>query len=230
MSRFNQTIEIMTGSITKLEIQKKRKDRVNIFLEGQYAYSCHVDLIFEFKLDKGIYMSSEASKSLIEADDLKMAYLYGLKIALTRAISVNGCRKKLQTYEFSPSSIDYAIEQLLSNEYLDDEKYALHYFEVKKNLYGRHRIVQELTRQGVEKAIIQQVVHSLADDDQEYEEALRVGLKKLESLGKDLDHKAYSKIYGLLGRKGYSSSVIRRVMDVLRTSSKSTENEYEDLF
>lgn len=224
MSRFNQQIEVMEGIITKLEIQKKRKDRVNIYLNEIYAFSCHVDLIFEFKLDKGIEMNSAKSRSLIEADDQKMAYQYGLKIALSRQISIAGCRKKLMGYEFLPASIEAAIDLLVENDYLNDERFATYYFEIKQPIYGRFRIQQELNRQGIDKALIQKIISAMADDDQEFDEALRLGRKKMEQQKGPLDHKLYAKIYGLLSRKGYSSSVLRRVMDHLRTESYQVED------
>lgn len=227
MSRFNQQLDLLEGEITKIEIQKKRKDRVNIYLSGTYAYSCHVDLIFEFKLDRGVHMTRGDSRKLIEADDVKMAYQYGLKIALSRQISVAGCSKKLSSYEFMPSSIQMAIDQLVENDYLNDERYALYYFEIKQQIYGRYRIQQELNRQGLDRALIQRVISSMADDDQEFEEALKLGRKKRDQQSGPIDHKLYAKIYGTLARKGYSGSVLRRVMDHLRTEGIPSEEPFD---
>ena len=228
MSRFNQELGPVSGVITKLEIQKKRKDRINVHLDGVYAFSCHVDLIFEFKLDRGVALDSEQVKAIVEADDLKMAYFYGLKIALTRSISVEGCRKKLIKQEFSEESIEHSIERLLENQYLDDERHARNYFEMKQEIYGRYRIQQDLMRQGVDKSIAVAVVKDMADEEQELEEALKYALRRFDNQSQAFDQKAYARIYGFLARKGYSAGVIRQVMDRLRSQSKKNYDEFEE--
>lgn len=225
MSRFNQEIDRLQGQITKMEIQKKRKDRINIHLDGEYAFSCHIDMVFEYKLDRGVTLSSSEVKALVEADDLKMAYLYGLKIALTRSISVTGCRRKLLQLEFDEPSVTAAIDRLLENNYLNDLRYAQNYYEMKQHIYGRFRIQQDLMRQGVDKGIVIQVVRDMADDDLELEEALRLAQRKYMHKDLCMDHKTYAKIYGFLGRRGYSASVIRQVMDQLRQQTKKEASE-----
>lgn len=229
MSRFNQEIVPVSGQITKMEIQKKRKDRINIHIEGAYAFSCHVDLIFEFKLDKGVLLDINRVKTILEADDYKMAYLYGLRIALTRSISVAGCRRKLVQLEFAEAAIDAAIDRLLENQFLDDYKYAQNYYEMKQMTYGRFRIQQELMRQGVDKNLVMEVVKDMADDEKELEEAMRIGLKKFDIQSQVLDQKTYARIYGFLARRGYSSNIVRQVMDALKSQSKlmAEKDEYE---
>lgn len=215
MSKFNQNVELFSGEITKMEIQKKRKDRINIYLDLVYAFSCHVDLVFELKLDKGRTLTPEDTKGILEADDEKMAYLYGLRIALMRTVSIYDCRKKLKTYEFSPKAIDLAIEKLIENDFLSDLRFATYFYEMKQNLWGRYRIQQGLKCHGISNELIREVTAEMADGDQEYEEALKYARRKLESVG-TLDQKGYGKVYGFIGRKGYSSDVIRRVMEELK--------------
>lgn len=226
MSKFNQTVEIFSGEITKMEIQKKRKDRINIYLDSQYAFSCHVDLVFEYKLDKGKQLNSEDTKLILEADDEKMAYLYGLRIALMRTVSVYDCRKKLKTYEFSPKSIDLAIEKLIENDFLSDVRFAVYFYEMKQTIWGRYRIQQGLKSHGIASELIREVTADLADGEQEYEEALKYAQRKLESV-RVLDQKGYAKVYGFIGRKGYSADVIRRVMDQLKRDYKAQLSDYE---
>lgn len=225
MSKFNQNVEIFSGEITKMEIQKKRKDRINIYLDLVYAFSCHVDLIFEFKLDKGRTLTPEDAKVILEADDEKMAYQYGLRIALMRTVSVFDCRKKLKAYEFSPRSIDLAIDRLLENDFLNDLRYATFFYEMKQSQWGRYRIQQELKRHGISNDLVRAVTEEMADGDQEFEEALKFASRKLKSVGL-LDQKGYGKVYGFIARKGFASDVVRRVMDQLKKENcESLENQ-----
>lgn len=229
MSKFNQQVEIFSGEITKMEIQKKRKDRINLFLNQVYAFSCHIDLIFEFKLDRGRQLTPEDSKALLVADDEKMAYQYGLKLALMRSVSVADCRKKLMSYEFMTSSINQAIEKLIENQFLDDLRFAQNFYEMKRNLYGRYRIQQELKRHGVSAEVIGRVTEALADSEQELDDAIRYAAKKYDGTTK-MDQKTYARIYGFLSRKGFSADIIRKVMDHIKTQSQYENEENNNPF
>lgn len=228
MSRFNKEIVKFSGEITKIEVQKKRKDRINIYLDSEYAFSCHIDFIFEFKLDRGLILDSSQVKHMVEMDDYRMAYLYGLRMALTRSISIIGCKRKLIQKEFSEDAAEYAVEKLVDNQYLDDLRYAQNYFEMKQPIYGRFRIQQDLMRQGVDKSIVISVINENASEEQELEEALKIAQKKMKLETKTLDQKAFARIYGFLARKGYSASVIRNVMDQMRSQSKNEFTDFDE--
>lgn len=230
MSRFNQEITILSGQITRLEVQKKRKDRINIYLDQQYAFSAHVDLVLEYRLDKGVVLSTEGLKTIVEADDRYMAYQYGLRYALTRNISTMACKKKLSLQGFDESSVEDAIEKLLANDYLNDERYARYYCEMKAAHVGRNRLLMELSRQGVDRRIANEAIEAVLVEEDQLEEAQRLARKKLEQLGMVLDHKNYAKVYGLLSRKGFAQDITRRVMDLLRTESRKYDHNDEESF
>lgn len=228
MSRFNQEITISSGTITRLEIQKKRKDRVNIFLDQQYACSAHIDIVLSYQLDKGYQMTAERFSALIESDDQYMAYQYGLRYALTRNISVSGCKKKLLQQGFDMISIDTAIEKLIENDYLSDERFARYYCEMKAGLIGKNRIMMELMKHGIDRHLANQLILEVLVEDDQLEEAERLARKKLEQLGNVLDHKNYAKVYGLLSRKGFTQDITRKVMDILRTETRKAMDHYDE--
>jgi regulatory protein len=37
------------GKITKIEIQKRNKERVNLFLDGEYAFSISAELVYKMQ-------------------------------------------------------------------------------------------------------------------------------------------------------------------------------------
>ncbi|MCD3298125.1 recombination regulator RecX, partial [Clostridium botulinum C/D] len=43
----------MERLITKIEIGKKNKNRVNIYLDEEFAFACSADLVYYYKLAKG---------------------------------------------------------------------------------------------------------------------------------------------------------------------------------
>lgn len=229
MSRFNQEITVTSGQVTRLEVQKKRKDRINVYLDQEYAFSAHVDLVLEYRLDKGYVMTPEQLRTIVEADDRYMAYQYGLRYALTRTLSIMSCRKKLVLQGFDDASVEEAIEKLIANDYLSDERFARYYCEMKAGHIGKNRLLMELVKQGIERRMACEAIDAVLVEDDQLEEAQRLARKKLEQLGMVLDHKNYAKVYGLLSRKGFTQDITRQVMDLLRTESrKSAVDTYEE--
>ena len=52
--------------ITKIEIQKKNKERVNLFLDGEYAFSLSIELVYKEGLNTNDEIDSEKLKILAE--------------------------------------------------------------------------------------------------------------------------------------------------------------------
>ncbi|HRW09681.1 MAG TPA: hypothetical protein P5121_31485, partial [Caldilineaceae bacterium] len=64
------------GTITRLQIQKKNKERANIFLNGDYAFSLALSLAMDLK--KGQELNAAEVKALQADDEVKRAYAAAL--------------------------------------------------------------------------------------------------------------------------------------------------------
>jgi regulatory protein len=134
-------------------------------------------------------------------------YNTALDLLAARAYSVADLRRKLLRKEFSTDEVEQAIERLLSNGLLDDQKYAV----------ARRRIKQELWRKGIAGAAADAAVDSvMEDEDFDAEVAIeRVARKKLASLGDLDDMVRRRRLYGFLARRGYDLNEINSVVDRL---------------
>ena len=75
-------------------------------------------------------------------------------------------RKKLAEQEFSPASVDSAIEFVKKYRYLDDEDYARRFVERNGNKKSRKQMVYELTQKGVARDILEIVLEDMEVDEE----------------------------------------------------------------
>jgi len=54
--------------ITKLEIQKKNEDRVNIYVDEKYFVAVFKELIYSFNLKKGDTIDEESLKEMLDKE------------------------------------------------------------------------------------------------------------------------------------------------------------------
>lgn len=105
------------------------------------------------------------------------------------------------------------IERLRELQYIDDEKFAKWWVEQRNRFRpkGTMLLVRELVQKGISREIIEEVLSESKGN--ETERAKNVALKKLTLLKKLPKLEQKKKLYGYLGRRGYSSEVVHNVVD-----------------
>ena len=67
----------MAGTITALNIQKRNKERVNVFIDDQFALA--VTALMAATLRKGQYLSDADIERLKDTDELDKAYNHAIR-------------------------------------------------------------------------------------------------------------------------------------------------------
>ena len=114
-------------------------------------------------------------------------------------------RKKLAEQEFSPASVDSAIEFVKSRRYLDDVDYARRFVERNGLKKSRKQMVFELNQKGVSREIIDVVFEDMEVDEEAQILSL---LEKKHYSGDDATREEKQKISAYLARKGFSYEAI----------------------
>ena len=92
----------MGRTITALEIQKRHKDRVNVYLDGEFAFGLPV--IEAARLHSGQELSEEEIKALQAVDSLARAFDQAVRLLARRPYSTAEIRRNL---EFETSAPGY---------------------------------------------------------------------------------------------------------------------------
>ena len=99
---------------------------------------------------------------------------------------------------------------------IDDRRYAERYAVSRQaaRSLSRTSVRRELQRKGVDPEVVAEATAAL-DDDSEYAAAKQFGQRRLRSLGRYPREVQYRRVGGALARKGFSSTLVRRVLEEL---------------
>ena len=157
-----------------------------------------------------------------EDEILEMKYFSDIERAKSRAINyISGklktkyeVRLKLKENGFAEDVIDEVLDILEKEEYLNDKVYCEIFIEDKKKLngYGKNKIKSLLIQKGISKNIFEDFLNEF-EYDEEFDNALKMGIKKLELLSNEEDNfKKKQKIINYLTYKGFNFDVINDVL------------------
>jgi len=203
------------ATITKVEVQKKNKDRYSVFLDDEFAFGVHVDVLVMHGLRKGLELDKDELETLIHDESVKKAVLAGIKYISYKQRTSKEVADKLRDLEHTPDQIEEALEKLKEMAFLDDERYAEEFVDTRQIRYGRKRIFLELRKRGIPEHIAEHALNTVLDVDAGYETALEMGRKKYAQCEGLEAQKAAARVQGMLLRKGYSYDVVNRIIKEL---------------
>ena len=202
-------------TITKLTTQKNDTSRASVFLDGEFAFGLHQDLVLKHGLHKGVTLSLEDERALQEEDAEMKAKAKAMRYVARRARTITEVRRKLREKDHPEPAIDVAVARLEELGYLDDADYAREYVQSRfqSKGYGPVRLRRELKERGVGRHEIEDAM--LLMDDEDVLDAARTHAQKRwpRLAGEDDPRRRREKLGGYLRRRGFTYDTIRRVTD-----------------
>ena len=199
----------MAGTVTGIKIQKGNKDRVNVYVDDQYAFA--VTVLVGATLKKGQYLSEADIKRFKVQDERHKAYDQALRYLSFRARSRQEMERHLSGKGYLPEVVTATIERLHRESYLDDEAFARFWLENRERFRprGQRALRYELRQKG----IADDLIDSLLTDVDEDELAWNAVAGKLTQW-QHLDEQGLKqKILGFLSRRGFNYEVAHRAFD-----------------
>jgi len=186
--------------ITALTSQKRNPNRLNVFLEGDFAFS--VERIVAAWLSVGDEVDTEKVQAILQKDELERAYLRSLWFLSVRVRSVHEVSVRLEEAGYSPMSIEKTVERLLSAGLLSDAEFAHTWVENRCAFRPRAKraLVLELRQKGIIDNEIQLAVRNL-DETKLAQQAAEMVSTRFEKLPFDEFRK---KLFGYLTRRGFN--------------------------
>lgn len=198
----------MPGTITALRLHRRNRQRVEVYLDGQRAFS--LTLIEAARLHRGQTLSDEEIAALQARNAREEAHEDALRYLRYRARSAAEVERYLLGRGYPPEVAAAEVERLRASGLLNDAEFARAWVEERERLRPRapQALRQELRRKGVDEETIAQ---ALADVDAEASayEAARARAARLRSLDYVQFHR---RLGGFLARRGFDYQVIRRVI------------------
>lgn len=201
------------GRITAITPQRHDPERVSIFLDGEFAFGLHADLVLEHGLYPGLDLDEPTAQILVVDDEIRRAIATALSALSYRARSEGEIAQRLRQKGFSQESIDATLERLRGWRYVDDHDFASRWIENRQEHRPRSErmLSQELRQKGVDPSTIADTIAG-ADID-EVADARELVVKQRAKLS-SLDPETQTRrISGFLSRRGYAWGVIRRALE-----------------
>ena len=199
------------STITALQVQKRNKERVNVYLDGEYAFS--LALIEAAQLRKGQSLDPQQIEALRGQDAIHKAVDQGVRFLSYRPRSTSEVRANLKGKDYSETVIEAALEKLERLGYLDDTAFARYWLENRDNFKPRSALAlrHELRQKGIADSIIEAVLEPFDEQDAAY----RAGENKARRLS-GLDRRTFRhKLGSFLQRRGFNYAVSRDVISQL---------------
>jgi regulatory protein len=190
-------------TITKIERQKKNPQRVNIFLDGEFAFGVHRAVLLRWGLRTGDVLPDDRKVQLMAEEEIHRARLDALRLLHARLRTEKELRDKLRDREYGTTVIDSVVTALRENGILDDTRFAEAFLHDRqlRNDSGPRLLRQEMRKRGVPLPVVDRLL-SHSSPAEQFERALRtargyikktpriraepVALKQQQSLGRYL--------------------------------------------
>lgn len=200
------------SEITKIEAQKRNKNRVNIYIDGEYAISTSIDMVYKENLRKGQQILEKELNNLLKEDNYEKCKEYSLKVLERSYKSEKQIIDKLKEKGFLENEISRTVTFLKEYNFIDNNKLANMFAKDKIKKYGVKKIKYDLKNKGFTDEEIEQSLETINIDEMK-KAAIDLGRKKYNLLLKkesDL-YKIKNKLYSYLASRGYDYSLIKDV-------------------
>jgi regulatory protein len=198
-------------TVTKLEPQKKNPQRLNVYLNGEFAFG--ISRAAAPWLDEGNQLSQHEIDELQFRDAVENAYQRTLNFLSYRSRSEQEIRQNLQKAQISEEVVDTVLDKLRQSGLVDDRQFARDWVENRSRFKPRGK--KALSSELIQKGISSQFIAEVLEDLDESELALRLARKKLPKLLKLERTSFQEKLYGYLSRRGFSYEVSREIISRL---------------
>lgn len=199
--------------ITKLEIQKNNKDRVNLYLDEKYYSGISLELVVREHLKVGLDIDEEYLRNLILEDEKGKALAKAIKYIGTNLKTAKQLRDYLRKKDYNPNTINYVMDKLIEYNYLDDENYARAYVLTYSTKYGKLKLKSQLKSKGVSDEIIDKYLNTANIDSIE-----KVALKYMKN--REFTYENCQKLSRFLYSRGYEFDEINSLVNRLKEENE----------
>ena len=185
-------------TITKLTPGMRDKNRVNVFLDGRFAFSLDITQVVEYSVKVGQKINDERLAQLRKASEFGKLYQRTLEWTITRPHSIREARDYLRRRQYKRKQLNrqrakdekkplpeiedevaqLVIDRLIEKKYLNDQKFAELYVEnryLRKGI-SQKRLKMEMLQKGVSPEIATAALEKIPRPEDE--EILKVIAKK----------------------------------------------------
>ncbi len=171
------------ATITKVEVQKNNKQKVNVYIDGEYYNKLYLDTCVKYGIKAGTRVDLDHLHSIILESEKSLALNACAKYVTGALKTTKQVRDYLKKKEFDDEIVTYVLEKLAEYKYIDDANYVAAYVSSNKNKYGKNKLVQNLRTKGVAQCVIDEYFESVIEDaDDDNDACYQIAIKKARNM------------------------------------------------
>lgn len=208
--------------ITAIVAQKRHRDRVNIHLDGEFAFG--LARITAGWLRVGQELDEKKIEQLQAEDAKERALQQALLFLSYRVRSESEIRKNLQKHEIPEAVIEETLQRLRRDGLANDEQFARAWVENRSTFRPRSRrmLAMELRQKGIDDESMQPALQDIDDEALAYQAAQ----KRAARFARLEWNEFRKKLSGFLARRGFSYSVISPVVTQIWSETRAEEQNF----
>ena len=140
--------------ITKIDCGKRNKDRVNIYIDEEYAFSVDMEIVYKEGLKVKDSVDYDKLKKVIEEDNYIKCKNAAIRIIERSYKSEKEIKDKLLKKEFDNKTVNRTLSFLKESNLIDDEKLVSMYVKDRLRSQGEKKIKYSLMQKGISEELI----------------------------------------------------------------------------
>lgn len=195
--------------ITLLQLQRRRRDRVSVFLDEEFAFGISLELASGLRL--GQELDDEEIAALQAEDAYRVALDRAVRFLASRPRSRRELARRLGRDEIDEATLERVLARLEELGYVDDRAFA-EWWVANRAAHrprGRLALRSELAEKGVPRDIVEEALEGQDDADA----ALRLAMERRERY-RGLDRAGFDRrLGGYLRRRGFRYEEVRDALE-----------------
>ncbi|HZU11580.1 MAG TPA: RecX family transcriptional regulator [Chloroflexota bacterium] len=211
-------------TVTAIEPQQHDAERVNVYLDGKFAFGTSLLLAVSHHLVTGKELSPSEVDELRHDDVIDRTAGAALNFLSFRPRSRREIEQYLRRKGVEPPVAAEVMARLERLGLIDDREFARFWVENRQTFRprGARALKAEMRQKGLDGEVIEDVLETLPD---EVETAYRAGEKKARSLRNEDEREFLRKLLGFLQRRGFPYGVAVEAAKQLR--AEMTQQDLE---
>lgn len=203
------------GTVTAISRQVNDPDRCSVFLDGDFAFGLHAQVVASAGLSTGTSLDRAECEKLLREDVYHRAWSRALGYLAHKARTSTEVRRRMNDIGAPEDVSDRIVARLEDLGYIDDRDYAARYVEsrLRSRGYGPRRLERELKKKGIPRRDAEEAVAGL--DEKVVSQTLHdLAVRALDRYASvDDDRERRQKATAWLARRGYAYDRIRTMLD-----------------
>ncbi|MBO7187004.1 MAG: RecX family transcriptional regulator [Clostridia bacterium] len=185
--------------ITEISVQKKNKNRSNIYLDNEFYCGLENITVVQFRLTVG----TEISKDTLENAQFESEKEQALTKAVGYISRAQKSKRQIKDYlinkGYLEKVVNYSIDKLIEYGYIDDLEYCKSFIRAHKNSKGKKAIERDLKLKGIDFNLVEKAL----DEELNSQNDAVITIAERYMRNREKNKENFAKLYRYILSKGF---------------------------